>query len=257
VQRLLDVDHDGLVAPHDEAERAGKARPVEQRQHRHGFGGRPGRLEIDMGEAREILGGAEHRRVDGDAAGGEPVLIELADGAEIGCAEEGDPVVPAPIERAVAGLLEAEAGKAGIVRDAMGGRIRRHLEIGAVVDDLARLPALDNVHADRRSEIAAHMEEGDGEFARPVRPQREVGPELDLAVGVVVDLLQDFRGRARRRLVGRTGHRLRALLQRLEGRRRGRPEAQALERVRGERRAGSSERAQGAGEKGAAVHHLL
>src|SRR5918993_169001 len=69
-------------------------------------------------------------------------------------------------------------------------RIGRHVEIAAVIDDLARHPALDDVHPDRRLEVAPHMEEGDREAARPVGPKREIGLEPDPAMGVIVDLVQ-------------------------------------------------------------------
>ena len=85
---------------HHEAVGAGDARAVEQGVDRDRVGAGLRRLEIDMGEVREFLGLAEHRDVDGEAARREAVLEELADGAEIGGAEEGDPVVLAPVELA-------------------------------------------------------------------------------------------------------------------------------------------------------------
>src|SRR3546814_20723694 len=63
--------------------------------------------------------------VQRDAAGRESVLLQGADGAEVGRAQEGDPVVglPVAVRRR---LLQAEAGEAGILRPLAGdGRIGR------------------------------------------------------------------------------------------------------------------------------------
>ena len=150
-------------------------------------------------------------------------MVEFADGAEIGCAEERHPVVLAPVELAAAGSWKRKPGEAGIVGQLARGRIRRHVEIGVVVDDLARLALLHHVHARGLLEIASQMEERDGKLARPVGPQGQIGLELDLAVGVVIDLLQDFGRGARRRHIGHRRHVARLLFQRLVGKRRGSP----------------------------------
>src|SRR5690606_2055188 len=105
----LDIHDDRLRPLHHETIGSRNARTVEKGIDRDRVGSGLGRLEIDMGEVRELLVPAEDRHVDGEAAGRETVLVELADGPEIGGAQEGDPVVLAPVEPAVAGLLEAES----------------------------------------------------------------------------------------------------------------------------------------------------
>jgi hypothetical protein len=141
----------------------------------------------------------------------------------------------------------------------VGRRIRRHVEIGVVVDDLARLSPLHRVHPHGLLEEAAEVEERDRIVARAVGPQGEIGLELDLAVGVVVDLLQDLRVRPRRRIVGRGGERLGPGLEGLEGEGRGIAHRQ---RGLGEgrlREACGSEGSRGGGafEERAAVDHGL
>src|SRR5690606_34201308 len=122
------------------------------------------------------------------------VLVELADGAEIGGTEEGDPVVLLPVQllapgagMAGAALLEAEAGKADAGGQLASRRVRRHLEIARIVENLARLAALHHMHPHRLLEEPAEMEEGHRPGGRPLRPERHLRPEPDLAMRVVVD----------------------------------------------------------------------
>ena len=77
---------------------------------RHCVGGLVG-FDIDLREIWEFLALAG-LDVERQRAGGEAVLAQRADGAEIGRAEKSDPVVPAPVERPVFGLLHAEAREA-------------------------------------------------------------------------------------------------------------------------------------------------
>ena len=142
------------------------------------------------------------RDVERDAARRQAVLVQLADGAEISGAEKGDPVVLAPVERAVARLLDAQAGEAGALRQAVRHRVGGHVEIGLIVDDLPRLAVLDRVHVDGLLEEQAEVEEGDREAAGTVGEQRVVGAIADLAPFLVVDLLHDVGRRAGRRRVG-------------------------------------------------------
>src|SRR5262245_23656499 len=93
-------------------------------------------FDIDIREIRKLFVLAVHDRIDGNTASGQAILIKLADGAEIRSAKESDPVVLAPIESAVARLLDAEPGKARAPRQLPGGRIFGHVEIIRIVDDL-------------------------------------------------------------------------------------------------------------------------
>ena len=126
-------------------------------------------LEPELLEIRELLV-VWWKRI-GDVyrggAGREAVLEKLADRAEIGCAEEGGPVVLAPIDRPGAALLEAEAREARafghVVRRAVDG----HLEVGLLVEDLASLPAVDDVDRDATLEERPEMEERGRERGGP------------------------------------------------------------------------------------------
>ena len=141
----------------------------------------------------------------------------------------------------------------------MGGRAGRHVEIGVVVDDLPGLAALDDVHPHRSREIAPEVEEGHRKVARSVRPQGEVGLEADLAVGVVVDLRQDLRRRARRGGIGPGGAAARLGLQGLEGEGLRRAELQRGLGQGGRGKAGRGEPGRGGrgGEEETAVDHRV
>ncbi len=69
-----------------------------------------GRRDVELQELRELLG-LGRRRVDGDAAGRHAVLPEFAEAREIRGAEEGDPVLGAPVV-ALARFVQPEAGEA-------------------------------------------------------------------------------------------------------------------------------------------------
>ena len=215
------------------------------------------RFEEDVREIREFLGFAEDRDVHRQAPGREAILVELADSAEIGCAEERHPIVLVPVKLAVAGLLEAETGEPRIVGEPASGRIGGHVEIGVVVDDLARLPLFHHVHPRGLLEIPPKMEECNGELARAVGPQGQVGLELDLAVGVVIDLLENFRRWARRRHIGHRCHVPRLLFQTLVRKRRWLAHLQSLlgEGRGGESRSGETRGGGGELEELAAIEH--
>jgi hypothetical protein len=205
-------------------------------------------LQPDMREIGEFLGFPRNGCIDHDSARGEAVLELVADRAEIGRTEEGDPVVRLPGQRLVApadrgrdpaagiGLLKAESSEARATRQLVGNRIRRHVEIVFAVDDFARLPALHDVDALRLLEEAPEVEERRGELAlgdldglagiRALvsRERRKIRTEADLAVGVVIDLLQNVRGRHRRRLIRSRRQGLRSRDERFPSERGGRTE---------------------------------
>jgi hypothetical protein len=156
--------------------------------------GRAGRLEEEVRKGWKFLRRAGHDRVDREPARGQAVLAEFADGPEIRGAEKGGPVVAAPIELALAGFLNAKAGEARATGQLVCGRIRRHVEIGVVVDDLASRSALDDMHPDRALEEPSEVEERRREAAGSVREQGEIGLEADASVLVVVDALEHLGG---------------------------------------------------------------
>ncbi len=190
-QRAFHIHDHGLATLHDEAVGAGDAGAIQQGIDRDGIAVALRRFEPEMGEGREFLGLAGFGHVDGNAARGQPVLVQVADGAEIRCPEEGNPVVLAPVACllvAEAAFLEAEAGKAAARRQLVRGAVGRHVEVGVVVDDLAglggaALGALDHVHAHRRAEVRAEVKEGNRELPGATGKERVVGAEADLAVG--------------------------------------------------------------------------
>ena len=61
-------------------------------------------LDIEVGEIGKLLRPVSDRDIERDAARGQAILVQFADGAEIGGPEEGDPIVLAPVERARFGL---------------------------------------------------------------------------------------------------------------------------------------------------------
>ena len=148
------------------------------------------RLDIEVREVRKFLRPIGDRNVNRDAARGQAVLREFANDAEVGRAEEGDPVVLVPVERSVARFLNTQAGEARALRQIARRRIGRHVEIGLVVNDLARIVAVDDMHPDRLLEKQAEMEEGHRKLARPVGEQRVVVPVAYFSPLFVVDFLQ-------------------------------------------------------------------
>ena len=167
-KRLLDLHGHRFAPAHHEAERAGHARAVEQGAHRHGcrFSGRC--LKVHVREIREFLRSGRHGRVDGEAARRQAILVEFADGAEVGRAEEGHPVIATPVQRRALGanmpraaFLKAEPGKARALGQLMRGAVLRHVEIALFIDDLARLIGGGHVHAHRLLEKAPQMKECD------------------------------------------------------------------------------------------------
>src|SRR3546814_19694047 len=88
------------------------------------------RRDVELDEVGKLLrhGGGD---VERDAARREAVLLQRADGAEVGGAAEGDPVVRLPpvlgFPVARRRFLQPEAGEAGILRPLAGDRL---LQIG-------------------------------------------------------------------------------------------------------------------------------
>ena len=162
-------------------------------------------LDIEVGEVGKLFRPISDRNVDRDAARGQAILPEFADRAEIGGAEEGDPVVLVPVERAVSRLLDAQAREARALRQIARRRIGRHVEIGLVVNDLARLAAVDDMHPDRLLEKQAEMEKCHRKLARSVGEQGEIVAVADFPPFLVIDLLQHLWRGTRRRNVRRVG----------------------------------------------------
>ncbi len=125
-------------------------------------------------------------------------MVELAGRAEIGGAEEGEPVV------LLVGRHDPQAGIADVLRQLARRAVGRHLEDGWIVDQLARLAAVDDVDADGQLKVAAEMEQPD--WCPAVRDlQRRLRPVFDLPVGVVIDLVENLRIARLRRNIGLHG----------------------------------------------------
>ena len=154
-----------------------------------------------MGEVGEFFRPIGDGDVERHPAGRQAVLPQFADRAEIGGAEKSDPVVLAPVEGPVARFLDAQAGEARPRQQVARRRIGRHVEIGLLVNDLARLAAFDHVHSDRLLEKQSQVEEGDRVRAGTVGEQGVGVLVADLAPFFVIDLLQHLGRRPRRRLV--------------------------------------------------------
>ncbi len=185
-------------------------------------------LDVEVGEVGKLFRPISDGDVERDAARREAVLPEFAYRTKIGRAEKGDPVVPAPVKRAVARFLHAEAGETGALRQIASGRIGRHIEVGLLVNDLARHVALDDMHSDRLLEKQTEMEERHRIRARPVGEQREVVAVADLAPFLVIDFLQDVWRRTRRSNVGTVRPITGLRLEEVVGERNGRVELQAV-----------------------------
>ncbi len=158
-------------------------------------------VDVELGEVGEFLRPIGDGDVERHASGREAVLPQFADRPEIGGPEEGDPVVLAPVERAIARFLDAQAGKARSRRQVARWGIGRHFEIGLLVNDLARLAAFDHMHADRLLEKESEVEKGDRERAGPVGEQGVGVLVANLSPFFVIDLLQHLGRGSRRRLV--------------------------------------------------------
>ena len=118
-------------------------------------------------------------------------------------------MAPGPIHHPKAG--EAEVARQLLVqpRLAEGEQVR-------VVADLARAAVLDHVQLDRRLEVASEMEELHRKGRAAVRPERVIGLELDLLIGIVIDGLEDLGVADQRRPVGLRGKVLGFALQPVE-----------------------------------------
>src|SRR5690606_619996 len=176
-------------------------------------------FEPDFAEARKLLRFLQCG-VHCQSPRGKPVLVQGARGAEIGGAEKGKPVVILRL------LLQAEAGKADIVRERMGGMIRGHVEIALPVKDLARRFAFHDMDVDRLLEISSKMEELHRRAALSVIPERVVLVEGDRLESVVIDFLQDLAMRRSAVLPWLPRHHGGALLEGVEGESMGWPEGE-------------------------------
>ena len=147
-----------------------------------------------MGKVRKFLRPVEQSDIDGNAAGGETILVQLANGTEIGGAEESGPIILAPVEfRLIAetALLEAEAGESAVFWKLPRRAVSRHVEAGWVVLDLVACFAGDDMHPDGNLEVLAEMEEGDRKWSRSLGEECAISVKLDLAVCLIVDPLQN------------------------------------------------------------------
>ena len=132
--------------------------------------------DVKIGPGFDIAKLAGDGRIDRQPARREPVLVELADGAEIGGAEEGADLVE--IVRPVDRRMQAEAGEAQI------GGLRRLQVLEAeqvrAVEDALRLALRDLVHLHPLLVEEAAVEELRAEMAP--EPKRFRGAEDDAAV---------------------------------------------------------------------------
>ncbi len=141
-----------LVALRRHAIGAGNARTVEQRIKNKRRVVRRSGLEPEFGEAREFLRRRE-ARVDGEAAGGEAILIERPGGAEIGGAHEREPV-GLEIRR-----HDAEAREPDIVGQLPRRVIGRDIEQIGAVEHLSRLAAADDIDVHGVARVAAEVKQ--------------------------------------------------------------------------------------------------
>ena len=111
IGRGFGVEYRVVAGPDGEAERAGRARAVQQRMHHDGVGARCRALQPERLEHREFLAGRVGR-LDRQAAGREPVALALGDRAEIAGAEEGADLVA--VVGTVQRVVDAEPGEADV-----------------------------------------------------------------------------------------------------------------------------------------------
>ena len=186
--RGLNVHHHALGAGHQEFEGADDRGTFHQSVERDRVAN--ARLDIEVGEVGKLLRPVGDRNIERDPSRRQAILPQFADRAEIGRAEKGDPVVLMPIQRSIARFLNAQAGEANPFRQIVRRRIGRHVEIGLVVNDLARVAALDDMHPDRLLEKQTEMEEGHRKPARSVGEQCVIVAVADFSPLLVIDLLQ-------------------------------------------------------------------
>ena len=202
-QRGLNVHHHALVAGHEELERADDRGTFHQSVERDRVANAG--LDIEVGEVGKLFRPVGDCNVKRDAARRQAILREFADRAEIGRAEEGDPVVLMPIQRSIARFLNTQAGEADPFWQIVRWRIGWHVEIGLVVDDLARCIAIDDMHSDGLLEKQTEMEECHRKSAGSVGEQRIVVAVADFSPLFVIDLLQHLLRRTSGGRVGRMG----------------------------------------------------
>src|SRR5215469_13963446 len=110
----------------------------------------------------------------------------------------------------------------GIVREALGDAIGWNIKIFGVIQDLASLlsPFLESKHADGLRKIMTDKHEANRKNAGLSVPEkREILLILQLTVGVVIDVSDDFRVRLWRRLIRRRRESLSMILEPIIGER--------------------------------------
>ncbi|MNI35873.1 hypothetical protein D3C73_899100 [compost metagenome] len=159
-------------------------------------------------EVREFLGLA-HAGVDGQAARGLAVLAFLAHGAEVAGPQERGEIAVGVLAR-----VQSEPGKAEVGRQlTVLQPALAVVERSAVIGQFLRLAVDHVVHAHRRMEVQAQMEELGLEFSRLVGPQGMVLAVADRLVLIPVQRLQLARQHPLVALVRRLCERARLALQ--------------------------------------------
>src|SRR6185312_8665912 len=137
-QACFDLHQYRLVAPHVEAIRAGDAGAVQGGINGHFIRVVRGRHEVKAREVGKLFRVAGGGYVDRDTTGGQTVLVELPDGAEVRGAKESSPVIRAPVGLLLAAaFLDSKARKARAFGQLARGAVRWHGEVGRIVKDLA------------------------------------------------------------------------------------------------------------------------
>ena len=211
VQRAVDVHQQHLARGDGEAVGAGDAGRVEQAVHHHRVGLRRRAFQPVGDEVGEFLGVAG-AGVDRQAARGLAVLALDADRAEIAGAQEGGEIALGVLAGVEAETGEAQVGRQGLAVQAAAPAV----EHARVVGDLAGLAVGQFVHAHRRFEEQAQVEELGEELAVAAAPQGVVAVEADRLVLVPVHRRDRRRQGAGARRVGAPGERAGLALERGE-----------------------------------------
>ena len=69
-------------------------------------------VDIEVREIRKFFLALGDRHIECDGSRGKPILALFADRTNMMSTEESDPIVLAPVERAIAGFLDAQTGEA-------------------------------------------------------------------------------------------------------------------------------------------------
>ncbi len=176
-----------------------------------------GPVDIEFREIRKFFRFVRDRHIERDRASRKPILALFANRAKIIGAEKSDPIVLAPVERAIARFLDAQTGEARALRKFLGNRILRHFEIALIVDNFPRAACVDDMHFDRFLKKHSQMKKAHRKPARPVGEKRMVHVELDFSPGLVIDLGNDIGRRLRRADIRLARHALRHGVETIEG----------------------------------------